>query len=815
MNDEFCLVMASILHDVGKIEQRVEKNKKHAELGKRFFDSEITSIDRNDKELISKLIGYHHHHANETDLDEQGKYLLNILKEADARSAAHDREDKEEGIKDVRLYKISDLLCNGKDKNCYTLSTLDSIEDRSINDGYKYILNTLKSDLQKLDFNRDRNQYDVFNSLNSVLYKDTVFVPSAFYYSEPNISLYHHLKLTAAIALSMYRYEKQDIELRKTRDTNNSFILLLCNLSGLQPYIFRAYKSDSADDKGTKRLKGRSLMIKITTDSIESYLLNELNLYRFNIVWEKSDGFLMLFENTEDNQKKLKELKKDIELEMIDKKRGLYANISWATANLGNFETVKDLENDKNNDPFGSKMIELYNNLDKEKREKYLDIITDDKIEFTKKFGESIIDMCENCGLDSIYKNEKLFPTYEPDNSMNGETGSGSCVGCLEEEYVGTSLYKYKYLILNISASSIYKENKIKFKYGNKTLGYYFSNKIEGETISINDFGISGNNWRFMFQAKNVVLNDNKTVKPINELFEKEDKKDGHGSESLQIPINEPSEKEYNKTEKHKMLGIFKADVDNMGTIIATDLNKITISRLASLSFEFEYFFSIKLDKIAKENRVYIIYSGGDDVSAMGKIDDVINFIYQFHDEFNTYFSNNIITISAGIAITSPSFPLRRGINIAEENLGEAKSGNKNKINFFDIMPWNIYKELTNLGDEIYKKISNNNLSKGFPYFLYNLGNMYNKGISKGTVITSSTGYGNKSIVIPDPLLYYYITRNYNVDNLHKYEVDEFIELLLPGFKGIKKSKLGNDEIWKNMNFLSSYVVIKLRSIGD
>ena len=247
MNDEFCLVMASILHDVGKIEQRVEKNKKHAELGKRFFDSEITSIDRNDKELISKLIGYHHHHANETDLDEQGKYLLNILKEADARSAAHDREDKEEGIKDVRLYKISDLLCNGKDKNCYTLSTLDSIEDRSINDGYKYILNTLKSDLQKLDFNRDRNQYDVFNSLNSVLYKDTVFVPSAFYYSEPNISLYHHLKLTAAIALSMYRYEKQDIELRKTRDTNNSFILLLCNLSGLQPYIFRAYKSDSAD----------------------------------------------------------------------------------------------------------------------------------------------------------------------------------------------------------------------------------------------------------------------------------------------------------------------------------------------------------------------------------------------------------------------------------------------------------------------------------------------------------------------------------------------------------------------------------------
>jgi CRISPR-associated protein Csm1 len=263
-----------------------------------------------------------------------------------------------------------------------------------------------------------------------------------------------------------------------------------------------------------------------------------------------------------------------------------------------------------------------------------------------------------------------------------------------------------------------------------------------------------------------------------------------------------------------------------MGTLIAAGFKRMTISRLASLSFEFEYFFSIKLDEIAgnfygsiKRNidgaksdyakkhgdttNIYIVYSGGDDVSAIGEINDITMFIKNFHEGFEKYFHNGYITISCGLSISQPKFPIRRGIINAEKNLDLAKQEpNKNSIHYIDTMGWKTFIELSEFGNRLSEKINEKKLSKGFPYFLNGLGNHFNRKIIKGTVISSNINSKN-SVLIPDPLVNYYIKRNYRKNNAQDImERDSLISEILAD----------NDEKWKYMNFLSSYVVINLRN---
>ena len=776
-SDEFVLLTASILHDIGKVGQRYTKNENHADLGYSF----IRNIPYNNKDMdrISKLVKYHHTNADMAELESNDKGLLKILQIADRKSAAHDREDRDEKeFKDIKLHKISNEIGINNNENAggvYELKTLDYQEDRSINSGYKDLDNKIKEDVSKLDF-ASNNKYEFFNTLDSVLYKDTAFIPSAFYYSKPDISLYHHLKLTAAIAMSLYRSSKAHSSEILDSNENQSFILLMCNISGIQEYIFKHYKSEAADEKGTRRLKGRSFMIKLFTDSIESYIINKFNLYRFNIAWEKSDGFLLLMDNSEDNIKKLEQARKDIDMGLVNKKRGITANIAWVSASLDDFTTLeadRDSVLTGSDDKFKNKMQDLYDNMDRAKRTKMQEIFSDVNIPNDAKFGTSIKNMCESCGLDNIYE------------------GSEKCIGCIEEEYIGRSLYDHKNIIMKIdnNSNAVNRKGIILFNFGDKYIQYYFSSDENGEVIKIYDYDNKGHhnintsykNWRFIFQAK-YVPSDGSSIVPLNNYF---------GWES-----------------EHKMLGVLKADVDNMGLIVARGLKRITISKLASLTFEFEYFFSAKLDETAKKHDIYVIYSGGDDITAAGEINKLIEFISDFHEEFDKYFSKKV-NISVGVTAISPKFPLRRAITNAEKNLNTAKKATdretkivKNSINMFDTtMGWGIYSKMNKIGVDIYEIIENYHLGKGFPYFLYSLGKSYNKSIKKGTIITDDISRG--CVTIPDPMLYYYVNRNYRADNKNAtHEKNVLMEKLCEN----------NDENWRYMNYLSSYIVIKIRN---
>lgn len=71
---------------------------------------------------------------------------------------------------------------------------------------------------------------------------------------------------------------------------------------------------------------------------------------------------------------------------------------------------------------------------------------------------------------------------------------------------------------------------------------------------------------------------------------------------------------------------------------------------------------------------IYLVYSGGDDLVAVGPWDQAIDFILKLRDEFGRFVCRNPNWgFSAGVYIGNPQTPLLSAVEAAEENLKASK----------------------------------------------------------------------------------------------------------------------------------------------
>jgi CRISPR-associated protein Csm1 len=194
-------------------------------------------------------------------------------------------------------------------------------------------------------------------------------------------------------------------------------------------------------------------------------------------------------------------------------------------------------------------------------------------------------------------------------------------------------------------------------------------------------------------------------------------------------PITEPEEYRGNQ-----LIGILKADVDNLGMIFSKGLgNKLTISRYLTMSRMFDLFFSGWMYRILKETQdyqqIYTVYSGGDDLVLVGPWEKIIYFAQRLNQEFKRFTCNNEnITLSAGIAIVKPKNPISASVALADKYLDMSKAGGKDRITLFDttvkwseLDPLIEYKDMLNKGYEEFDNI----LTTGFIYRLLTYQQMY------------------------------------------------------------------------------------------
>ena len=167
-------------------------------------------------------------------------------------------------------------------------------------------------------------------------------------------------------------------------------------------------------------------------------------------------------------------------------------------------------------------------------------------------------------------------------------------------------------------------------------------------------------------------------------------------------------------------LGILRMDVDGLGQRFIKGFKSIDEYKV--FSARLVRFFSNRIEEMQKEQDyrdfLNIIYSGGDDLFIVGRWDKVVDFANYIRKETANNFSKDGITISGGVAIVHPKFPIAKAAELAglaEDKAKSFRDGEKNAFHFLGkTVSWDKeFDYVRKFKDEFFQLISQYNMSKG------------------------------------------------------------------------------------------------------
>ena len=748
MDDYTNLKFASLFHDIGKFYQRADN------LGKsnHAYDSKYEKLDVNDygpsgahskwsadfvkdnfDDSVEDLVLYHHNPSKSSFPD-----LCKIIQKADQHSSKEriDSDEKADVLATPLTSIFSRISLSDEENEDYYVPLVELDFNKGLHPQNEKTMSgwNLVPEYQHL-WAKFENEFKIletrnFESVLALVKKYTSTVPSATYYSESDISLYDHLKTTVAIANCRYLFSKED-NLKQT-DNQDVYKIINGDISGIQNFIYRVQTPEDAQSGMSKRLRGRSLYLTLLTEAIASKIINDLNLDSSNILFCGGGRFTIIAPNITRTDEVIQKIDFEVNNDFIEKFNAeLFLNIVSTPAcgeDLGNFNMI---------------LSDLTQLLTENKQHKFINQL-ENLFEIDSKVNYNLCPVCGN----------------ETDNKEY-------CEDCLEHEKLGGAVANAKYMIKYVSETKL--EDSLYFTKLN--IGYIFKgNKsqvldvINGNddvkfiVYKLNDtdfieFDISNENVSFDFKViGNSIPNINGTPLYFNHLAE----------------ISKGGNK----------LGVLKMDVDNLGMIFSSGFNRIggaSISRISSLSFYLDLFFSGRINQIVdkfnfttdlpkdieseikelefvdKNNNVYkketvyrprgeipkgegnstihINYSGGDDLLVVGPYDDVIKFAQEFRTRFKKWTAHNKdINISAGISIVSPKFPIGKAAVMADEELEKSKDCGRDKITVFgETLNWESnglekgFDEIFDFAEYLEEKNESKEISRGFTYSLLNI----------------------------------------------------------------------------------------------
>lgn len=134
-------------------------------------------------------------------------------------------------------------------------------------------------------------------------------------------------------------------------------------------------------------------------------------------------------------------------------------------------------------------------------------------------------------------------------------------------------------------------------------------------------------------------------------------------------------------------LGVLRMDLDNLGKRFVEGFDSIT--QYQAFSERLVDFFEKELERIRMEvtfrDYLNIVYAGGDDLFVVGRWDKTIDFAERIQKEFSSCFGKDGISISGGVAIVNPKFPIAKSAELAgkaEEAAKQYQNGESKKNAF-------------------------------------------------------------------------------------------------------------------------------------
>ncbi|MDO4492120.1 MAG: type III-A CRISPR-associated protein Cas10/Csm1 [Lachnospiraceae bacterium] len=629
------LVIGGLLHDTGKVLYRGDDHRNHSESGYEFIKNDTTMKD---PEVLDQI---RYHHAGQLKgANLKTDSLAYITYIADNIAAAMDRREKTEGgekgfVRDMPLDSIFNILNNNHDSKVYRPMMLDANGEINYPTGkvtaypesfYQEVKRQIKDCLNALEW---RDEY--INSLLSVLEATLTFVPSSTAKHElADISLYDHVKMTAAIGSCIYEYlqdkgetDYRQVLYKKAKEfyKEKAFLLYSMDISGIQKFIYTI-----TSEGALKGLRSRSFYLEIMMEHLVDQLLREAALSRANLIYSGGGHAYILLPNTERMKQRIDAFEQDTNQWFLEQfKTALYIAGGYAECSA---EALYD-------QPSGS-YREIFRSISGMISERKLKRYTPKQILYLNKnsYPEGTRE-CKVCGRSDHLLDDRRCEICGALEEISRDV--------LKKEAFYTILNKKEKGALPLPGGCyLVTDSKEKLIRRIKEDDHYVRAYSKNELFT--GYDIATNLW-----VGDYVKEDANTFEKLAEASPARD---------------------------FKRLGVLRADVDNLGQAFVRGFEQknknssyMTLSRTATFSRKLSIFFKNHIngllqegsymltDEDGRERNALIVYSGGDDVFLVGSWDDVIGFAIDLHDSLETY-SQEALTISAGIGLYPAKYPI-------------------------------------------------------------------------------------------------------------------------------------------------------------
>lgn len=495
----------------------------------------------------------------------------------------------------------------------------------------------------------------------AVVRKHLSRVASAAYKTYPDISLYDHVRSVAAIAVC----------LREAHQEAEPFLLIQGDISGIQSFLYKL--ASPAEEGGTKntakRLRGRSLFLVLLAETVARYYLRELNLPPTNLLYCGGGHFLILAPHSEAVKAKRKRAEEQVNRWLVKQYRGELALASAATPATGD-ELVD----------FSGLMQQSAYELGRAKRQKFRSVLDAELFKLSPDYDQTM-DVCPVCQADFV-------------------KGSGPpCPACKDHVKTGRQIVGARHLVRfeGKNLDGEFAELGFAWKLTDnwedvvRLIEKTRFERVHVERLNCSDFlpqtGVA---------LKKRHLGLSFGFRPLGQYAPVDEQEGG--------PLDFEHLAEQNAA-NYPLLGVVRLDVDSLGVVFASGLGQPrSLSRIATLSREFESFFSGYVNTLANKHAMYITYAGGDDLFAVGSWINAINFSRCLRQDFGRFSgSNPNLTFSGGLLFCKPDFPIGRAAEAAGELEERAKRAKgKNAVCLFgEVVPWERLEELLEFGNEL------------------------------------------------------------------------------------------------------------------
>ncbi|PPD35713.1 MAG: type III-A CRISPR-associated protein Cas10/Csm1 [Methylomonas sp.] len=638
-------------------------------------------------------------------------------------------------------------------------SQYETHSDKQAQDEYLNLWQAFVKALQKMPKSHRYNWSLWLDHFETVWGVYTQAIPSATAFNvRPDVSLYDHSRVTAALATALWRYHydnndtgetaRKHISVQTESWTIPKFLLIQGDFFGIQDFIFAS--GGETNKRAAKLLRGRSFYVSLLSECAALKVLDALDLPSTGQVINAAGKFMIVAANTEQTKAKLQQVQQELDQWFLEHSFGQAGvGLAWTEATCNDFRrhvgaTPSSRPDERS--PYRLLIDKLFEQMEIKKYQRF-DLCT--------KEGESAV---FKSFLDSFDKDKgvcKIDGRSPATEQLDAETFISKLAW--DQYKIGEWLTRFKRILISRESLGITTALKISI------FGYHVSFvENEDERGRFGEVAKSGSllrAWDFSLPESGTAAlwngyarrNINAYVPIATETDKLEEQWEKYIGidETLEVgaakTLNHLACGDRLQTAKGKWQGIsalsaLKGDVDNLGMIFQSGLDDISFSKTAALSRQLNNFFAVYLPWLCQSEfkNSYTVFAGGDDFFLIGPWFKQIRLAERMRQAFETYVAGNSdIHFSAGISTTKPGLPIGQLADLAEEGLEQAKAYNpsdekfapKNAVSCFNQrMSWLNFEALLNQRlPELQRLTEKNDLSTGYVYGLLNLIDMKEK----------------------------------------------------------------------------------------